>query len=262
MSSINTNNLNVNFPLPGVNNKSQGFRDNYSAIKSNLDAAGAELTDLQSKVILKSPLSDTSLNNDMSGALISNALTQGFRKTTYSMGTSLSGTTLINITKADVHIGTVAANSTVTLQFAGWAPAGTQSQVEVQLTVRDVNSVIDFTGVNLDQTKNLVEFAVPASTGSQHIKVSAPPIDSGTTYTLSYLFSTVDCGTTISVTALTTANKVSQLATTRSATSVGLPGDKKGAVLFDTNYLYICIADYNAATPTAAIWKRTSLLSF
>ena len=38
MSSINTNGINTNYPVPGVNNNSQGFRDNFAAIKTNLNA--------------------------------------------------------------------------------------------------------------------------------------------------------------------------------------------------------------------------------
>ena len=36
MSAINTNGLDVNYPVPGVNNNSQGFRDNFASIKTNL----------------------------------------------------------------------------------------------------------------------------------------------------------------------------------------------------------------------------------
>lgn len=45
-SEINTSNINVNYPIAG-NNNSQGFRDNFSNIKSSLDTAKSEITDLQ-----------------------------------------------------------------------------------------------------------------------------------------------------------------------------------------------------------------------
>ena len=54
MSAINTNGINVGYPTPGVNNDSQGFRDNSAAIKANLDTAATEITDLQNNVVLKS----------------------------------------------------------------------------------------------------------------------------------------------------------------------------------------------------------------
>ena len=48
-SNINTDALNANYPVPGVDNTSQGFRDNFANIKNNLDAASTEISDLQNK---------------------------------------------------------------------------------------------------------------------------------------------------------------------------------------------------------------------
>ena len=52
-SAINTNGIDVNYPIPGQNNSSQGFRNNFNAIKTNIDTAGTEITDLQNKVVKK-----------------------------------------------------------------------------------------------------------------------------------------------------------------------------------------------------------------
>jgi len=248
MSNINTNNLDVNFPKVGVNNSTQGFRDNFSAIKINIDQAATEVTDLQSKVLLKSPLTGTTLNNDMYGAPISNALVQGFRNTTYSLGSNLSGSVIINLTKADVHIGAISANSTVTLQFAAWAPANTKSSVDVYLTVLDANSFINLTGVNLDSSKLTLE-------NFKNNKLSAPSTMTPG-YILAYRFSTLDCGTTITVEPITVAQKATQLGNFRTPISIGSPGDQRGAICFDAINLYLCINDYDG---TSAIWKRTTL---
>jgi hypothetical protein len=70
MSTINTNTIDANYPIPGQNNSSQGFRDNFASIKQNLDIASNELTDLQNKVVLKSALANSTLNNDMANTLI------------------------------------------------------------------------------------------------------------------------------------------------------------------------------------------------
>ena len=37
MSQINTNGINTNYPEPGTNNSSQGFRDNFAQIRTNLN---------------------------------------------------------------------------------------------------------------------------------------------------------------------------------------------------------------------------------
>ncbi len=56
MSNINTSSIDVNYPTPGVNNSSQGFRDNFSAIATNLNTAGTEITELQQKAVVKTAL--------------------------------------------------------------------------------------------------------------------------------------------------------------------------------------------------------------
>jgi hypothetical protein len=43
------------------------------------------------------------------------------------------------------------------------------------------------------------------------------------------------------------------------ATSAGASGDKRGMIAYDANYIYVCIANYDAST---AIWKRATLNSF
>lgn len=186
MSVINTSGIDSNYPVPGVNNNSQGFRDNFTSIKNNLNLAASEITDLQSKVVLKSGLSNVALDNDMAGTLISNALTRGFRATTYNLGSNLTGTVVIDITVADVQYGTLTGNTI--LQFARWAPTGTQSNVQVIFTVVP------------GQTINLP----PQVTDGQQTLEGYDPltgnitIPSGVTR-VHYNFSTIDCGTNIEV---------------------------------------------------------------
>ena len=188
MSAINTNGINVTYPVPGVNNNTQGFRDNFASIKTNIDTAKTEITDLQNKAIVKSALTGFAVNNDMANTLLSNTLTRGFRASTYNLGNALVDTVLVNVSAADVHYGTVSPNSNVTLQFAGWAPSGTQSNVQLKLTVQDSNSFVIFPS-QIDSSKVTLEYYNPSTT-SVHAK------DAGE---LDYRFSTIDCGTTVTV---------------------------------------------------------------
>jgi hypothetical protein len=64
MSLINPNNINGGFPVFGQDNPTQGFRDNFTNIKNNLNFAKAEIEDLQAKAVLKSALTGDTLNND------------------------------------------------------------------------------------------------------------------------------------------------------------------------------------------------------
>lgn len=60
------------YPKAGADNNSQQFRDNFAAIKGAFTATSNEITDLQSKVILKSALAGTTLDNDFAYNSISN----------------------------------------------------------------------------------------------------------------------------------------------------------------------------------------------
>ena len=64
-SAINPNNIDGAYPVAGQDNNSQGFRDNFTNTKTNFQYAADEITDLQSKVVLKQALTGTTLDNDM-----------------------------------------------------------------------------------------------------------------------------------------------------------------------------------------------------
>ena len=67
-SSINPDQINEAFPVAGQDNPSQGFRDNFSATKNNLNTAKSEITDLQSNTA-KLNANNNFQNNELSGAL-------------------------------------------------------------------------------------------------------------------------------------------------------------------------------------------------
>jgi hypothetical protein len=192
-SKINTGTMNMNYPLPGVNNSTQGFRDNFSSIKLNLDAAKAEIDEIQSKALLKSPLTGTSLNNDVNNNIIRNAQTLGFRSSTYNLGSNLSGTVSIDLTYGDVQYGGIDPTSTgISLQFLKWAPTETYSSVQLILTVtpgQKINLPITSTTGVIYGTSTIVGF--DSSTGD----ITVP----SEVTRLHFQFNTVDCGTTIEI---------------------------------------------------------------
>jgi hypothetical protein len=50
-SLINTTEIDTEFPVPGQDNDSQGFRDNFTNIKTNLDTAKTEIETLQDTTV-------------------------------------------------------------------------------------------------------------------------------------------------------------------------------------------------------------------
>ena len=201
-SAINVNSINVNYPNPGVNNSSQGFRDNFAGIKTNIDIAKTELEELQSKVLVKSALAGTTLDNDMNNGIISNVQTLGFRASTYNLGSNLTGTIDIDCSLGDVHYGTIStttANTAITLAFINWiAPADTLRRVEVVLRVTAGQTIsIDATtlyGLDTVEGYNGTNITIPADVTQVH-----------------YLFSTTDCGPTLTVTPVDRPRQATQI---------------------------------------------------
>ena len=114
-SSINPNNISVTFPVAGQDNDSQGFRDNFNNIKTNLTSAKTELEDIQSKGIFKSALTGTSLANDGAGSVLEDFELKDMSATSVAKGT-LSGATAIDYSAG--HFQTVTSGATLDLSFS------------------------------------------------------------------------------------------------------------------------------------------------
>jgi hypothetical protein len=247
MSNINTNPINVNYPIPGVNNNSQGFRDNFTSIVTNLNTAGTEITDLQNNAVVKNALTNTTVNNDMANTLISNASTRGFRATTYNLGNALSGTVLVNVSLGDVQYGTVAGNTTI--NFGSWAPTGTQSNVTLQLSVSNANAFISFSG-NVQNGNNFGSSTLEnVSTIGNLVTVNAP---NGVTQ-LNYLISSVDCGNTLSISPVNRPRQSTQIQQ-RLISPKGFQGDVNGDVAVGPSFDQLNITN---TTTTSNIFTTT-----
>lgn len=224
MTQINTNGIDTNYPVPGQNNSSQGFRDNFSQIKTNLNTAGTEITDLQNKVVVKAALTDTSINNDMANTLISNCATQGFRATTYNLGNALSGTVLVNVNRADVQYGSVASN--VILQFSGWSPTNTESNVVLRLNISNANASISLPSQCVSSNNNFGVVLLENYANVSNVAVITAPSNVSV---LEYTFSSIDCGNSITVEPTNRPYQSTQVVT-RNPPPTGQPGDVSGTI--------------------------------
>lgn len=227
-SAINTGPINVNYPVAGVNNSSQPFRDNFASITNNLNTAGSEISDIQNKAIFKAALVGGTLNNDMANAQISNALTLGFRASTYNLGNNLANTVVVDLTNGDVQYGTITADAQ--LQFAKWAPTGTQSNVQLILNV-----------ANTEATLNLPDNVVYGlTTIDNYLGNGATPggdIAMPSTETqLQYTFSTIDCGTTVTISPTNIPRQAQQIVKRIVDAQIGRVGDRGGDVAIGAGF--------------------------
>ena len=249
MSTINTNGINVNYPVPGENNSSEGFRTNFTSISNNLDIAGTEITELQQKVVLKTGLTGIPIDNNMANTLISNAAVRSFRHTTYNLGNALAGTVLVDTSLGDVQIGTVTGN--VTFQFAGWAPTNTESSIKLRLNIANTTAHITFPS-EASLSTNLLE----NNNGESPLIINTAPYGASL---LEYELSTVDCGNTLLVDPVNRPWQSTQVVTRTTVTPTGYQGDKNGDVCVAPSIPHVTVT---ATTVTSNILTTASTAGF
>jgi len=131
-SNIVPGNIDEAYPVAGQDNDSQGFRDNFTAIKNNFTEAQTEITSLQTN---KASLNAT---NDFAGNTISNAVLKDNGLTTYSHGTN-GGTITLN--HENGHYQTLTTNAAITLDFTNF-PTGSAGRIILDITYASVAHTI------------------------------------------------------------------------------------------------------------------------
>ena len=184
-SAINPNNIDGAYPVAGQDNNSQGFRDNFTNTKTNFQSAADEITDLQSKVVLKQALTGTTLDNDMLGSVLANATQVDMAYTRFALG-SVSGSRTINY--ATAMFQTLTTTGSVSLAFSNFPPAGSAGVLTLQVTVNEVAHTL----------------TLPASVsvnaqGIQGLNTTTNTITFAATGTYGFEFTTSDGGSTITV---------------------------------------------------------------
>lgn len=152
-SNIVDTTIDDTYPVAGVDNDSQGFRDNFNIIKSNFVAAKAEITELQTNAILKNKLtSQAELDNDFGGNEITNALLKDCAE-----GVSANGTinTLQNVSYLNGVYQTGVVTGDLTLTLADWPDAGYARMVVELESDSGTGRDITFNGENTAQFKKI-----------------------------------------------------------------------------------------------------------
>ena len=199
-SNINPTNINGAYPIAGQDNDSQGFRDNFTNIRTNLTHTKTELEDLQSKAILKSPLTGGDpVDNSFNGVLLTGAQTQGFTEAFRDLGMPNANTVTFNFTQGDYQKVTVNAGLAggFDFDFADWPDAGVYATIRVLFTppVADTNPLSDlnFPASVTSGTNSLVGYDSVTRTLTSTINGS-----------YFFEFGTIDGGANVSVTVLNT----------------------------------------------------------
>jgi hypothetical protein len=134
-SNIVPGNIDGTYPKSGQDNSSQGFRDNFSAIKNNFTEAKTEIEAMQTN---KANLNSA---NDFSGNTVSNAVLKDNAETVYAHGTVASGAITLNHLNGHYQTATVTADTTFTyLNF----PTGALGRIILDITVNPGATTLTF----------------------------------------------------------------------------------------------------------------------
>lgn len=248
-SNVNPNNIDGTYPIAGQDNDSQGFRTNFTNIKNNFIYTKAEIEDLQAKVVVKSALTGTSVDNNMAGTIFRSAEIRDLRETRVDLGTT-SGTITLDHTSGSYY--TVIASGPLDLSFSGFPAAGKLGRIRLEVSI----------------TNTIDTLTLPASVtyGLQGLAGfdGVDTITFATTGTFVFEFITENGGTDVHVADLSRARSYFQSETItlqqRTPAAGGAEGDVEGMIAVDDNYLYVCTGTYDNGS--TLIWKRVSLIPY
>ena len=154
-SSINPFNIDGTYPVAGQDNDSQGFRDNFTNIRNNFTYASSEISDLQSKAVLKSALTGQTLNNNMNGVILSQAQLQSVSSTLINLGT-ITGLATLDFSQSDVY--QITTSGPVTLAFSNFPAGGIYGEMTLTLSVTNLAHTVTVPVVSPGVTIGLGDF--------------------------------------------------------------------------------------------------------
>jgi hypothetical protein len=129
-SNINFSNVDETYPISGIDNDSQGFRDNFTVIKQSLQSAKSEIDELQSKAVFKTALTGASLNNNFNGNDLSEANLVNVTEKSYSDSIAL-GLANISIENGSYQKFELRTSSTQ-VTFVDWPDVNNYSRLRLQ----------------------------------------------------------------------------------------------------------------------------------
>lgn len=192
-SQVNPNNIDGTYPVAGQDNDSQGFRDNFTNIRNNFTYIKAEVEDLQSKAVLKTALTNTTIDNNLQGNAIVGASLTAYRETYNDIG-SASGAITVDFTNGNFQKITMSGSTTLAFSFPDSASG---QYTSIKLWVVNPNAGYTLTLPSVCTLGDPDSIAGLAGTSPPIITFNSAEIANNTNYL--FEFFTVDKGTTIGI---------------------------------------------------------------
>lgn len=132
-SNIISNTIDTEYPIAGQDNDSQGFRDNFSIIKTGLTTAASEITTLQTTT------AKLNEDNDFNGNNIQEA---NFIATTEEVRINGPIIASQNISFRVGHYQTLQVGNDITLTLSDWPASGVMGRVRLVINADSSNRTI------------------------------------------------------------------------------------------------------------------------
>ena len=175
-SNIVPGNVDATYPKAGQDNSSQGFRDNFSAIKTNFTEAVTEIEALQTNK------ANLDASSDFADNEVIRAKFKDTSETIYAHGTTGGAITLNH---NNGHYQTITTNASITLSFTNLPATATLGRIILDITFASTAHTIT------------IPSAVIVSGGVAGGDGSSDTITCPTSGRYLYEFMTPDAGTTI-----------------------------------------------------------------
>ena len=132
-SNIVSDTIDGAYPVAGVDNDTQGFRDNFTIIKSGLSTAAGEITTLQNST------AKLNAGNDFNGTNINDANFNLATDQYHGIGTVISGQniSLLNGRYQTASLNLPEGTTTINFALADWPARDNLSKITVQLFGND-----------------------------------------------------------------------------------------------------------------------------
>lgn len=135
-SLVSSSNINSNYPVAGANNDTQGFRDNFAAIKNSFNQTAYELTEIRNKAVFKTTISGDTLDNDLNNNVVYRAQLQAYSETFFNKGNSGEG---ITINYQHGNFQKVVTTDDFDLNFLNFPGDNSIGRLTLWIVVTDVN---------------------------------------------------------------------------------------------------------------------------
>ena len=184
-SQINASAIDETYPVSGVDNDSQGFRDNFSATQAALLVAQTEITDLQTRSVVVATSSNNPAVNNLLGSTLSNGLYTQLSGVVAPIVTVTGTGADIDLRNGPFQIFSMTANAVLTFKY--WPTTLKYAKVKVHF-VGDGSIRVP----TLSNGTNVIKYAVgfpslSLAADGKHKVIEAWTYNGGATVYISYI---------------------------------------------------------------------------